>query len=563
MSIKKISSLIVAMCILMSMFAVSVSAQTDQKEMRAVWVSTIYNIDYPSVGSKNNEAKQKQEYIELLDRLQEVGMNTVFVQVRPKADAFYKSNINPWSDILTGTQGQNPGYDPMEFMIEETHKRGMEFHAWLNPYRVTTTGTDVNALAPTHPARLNPNLTMAYNNRLYYNPELEEVKAHITDTVVEIVKNYDVDGIHFDDYFYPSHYPLPAGETKDGQVANMRRQHINEMVERVYHNIKAIDKNVEFGISPIGIWKNQKSDINGSNTDGGEGYYSVFADAKAWINGGYIDYIMPQIYWEIGHAKADYATLVEWWSDVVRGTGVDLYIGQGIYKDEIASTIEDNLKYNANFLEVKGNSYFSLRDILSNRQNVTTSIKKYHESRDVEPIYIKGHVQANNVNVRTGPGSNYSIITKYSTEDVVKVINAGDEWHKIILPNGAMGYISSGYVRLSEDIRLIINNKQVEPTVPPVITNSTTLVPLRIISEKLNSVVDWNQNSKSITIQKDELFIKLYIGSNIAYVNGQEVELLTKPMIENNTTLVPIRFISEQLGASVNWDSVNKIIDIR
>ncbi len=563
MKMKRISALIVSICILMSMFAVSASAQIGEKEMRAVWVSTIYNIDYPSVGSKNNEAKQKQEYIELLDKLQEVGMNTVFVQVRPKSDAFYKSDINPWSDILTGTQGKDPGYDPMEFMIEETHKRGMEFHAWLNPYRVTTTGTDVSALASNHPARLNPEMTMAYNNKLYYNPELESVKAHITDTVVEIVKNYDVDGIHFDDYFYPSNYPLPAGETKDGKVANERRQHINEMVERVYHNIKAVDKDVEFGISPIGIWKNKKSDVAGSNTDGGEGYYSVFADAKAWINGGYIDYIMPQIYWEIGHAKADYATLVQWWSNVVKGTGVDLYIGQGIYKDEIASTIEDNLKYNANFLEVKGNSYFSLKDILSNRKNVTTTIKKYHEARDIEPIYIKGHVEGNNVNVRTGPGSNYNIITKYSTNDIVKVISTSNDWYKIMLPNGAIGYMSSGYVRLSEDIRLIINNKQVEPAVPPIIIDSTTLVPLRIISEKLNAFVDWNQATKGITIQRDGLFIQLYIGSNTAYVNGKEVELLTKPIIQSDTTLVPIRFISEQLGATVNWDATNKIIDIK
>ena len=263
-----------------------------------------------SVGSKNNAEQQKQEYIQLLDRLQGMGMNTVFVQVRPKADAFYKSSINPWSDILTGTQGKDPGYDPMAFMIEETHQRGMEFHAWLNPYRVTTSGTNVNALATNHPARLNPDWVISYNDKLYYNPALEAVQQHIADTVSEIVTKYDVDGIHFDDYFYPSNYPLPSGEGRDGAVANSRRQDINNMVQKVYRTIKRIDSTVQFGISPIGIWKNQGSDPEGSLTNGGEGYYSVFADAKAWVKHGWIDYIVPQLYWEIGHSKADYATLV-------------------------------------------------------------------------------------------------------------------------------------------------------------------------------------------------------------------------------------------------------------
>lgn len=560
---KRISAYLVAICMFIGTLAVSTNAYINEEEMRAVWVSTIYNIDYPSTASKNNEDMQKREYIELLDELMEVGINTVFVQVRPKSDALYESDINPWSDILTGTQGKDPGYDPMEFMIEETHKRGMEFHAWLNPYRVTTSGTDVNALASTHPARLNPEMVIPYNNKLYYNPELDEVKAHINDTVEEIITNYDVDGIHFDDYFYPSNYPLPAGESKDGPVADARRQHINEMIKGVYSTIKSVDKNVEFGVSPIGIWKNKKSDVNGSNTDGGEGYYTVFADAKAWIDGGYIDYIMPQIYWQIGHAKADYKTLVEWWSKQVEGTKVDLYIGQGIYKDEVASTIEDNLKYNDNFLEVKGNSYFSLRDIISNRQGVKDSLKKYHSERDKEPIYIKGEATGNGVNVRKGPGSNYSSITKLNEGDEIKVINSSSDWYQVILSNGATAYVHSDFVKLSEDIRLIINDKQIEPTVPPFVDNNTTLVPLRVISEELNCQVDWEQTTKSITITRDSLFIKLYIGSDMAYVNGENVKLLATPLVKSETTLVPIRFISEQLGAQVDWDSKNKIVVVK
>ena len=559
---KKISAVLMIVLILVGVIAPSVQGQVLYQDMRAVWVSTVYNMDYPSVGSRNNPEKQKEEYIQLLDRLQELGMNTVFVQVRPKADALYKSSINPWSDVLTGTEGKDPGYDPMAFMIEETHKRGMEFHAWLNPYRVTTSGTNINALAQNHPARLNPNWVISYDNRLYYNPALPEVQQHIADTVAEIVTKYDVDGIHFDDYFYPSNYPLPAGEGKDGAVANSRRQDINQMVQKVYQTIKKIDSSVDFGISPIGIWKNQSSDPQGSLTSGGEGYYSVFADAKAWIENEWIDYIIPQIYWEIGHAKADYATLVEWWANAVRGTNVKLYIGQGIYKDEIASTITKNLSVNRKYFNVKGNAYFSLRDLLANRQGVAERIKEYHRTQAPAVIYTKGTVTATSLNIRKGPGTNYAILGKLNTKDTVKVIDASSAWYQLLLPTGEVGYVSKEYITLSKDIRLIINQKQVEPTVAPVISNNTTLVPIRIISEELGSKVNWDNTKKRVTIQKGKDVIELYIGSKTAYVNGKAVTLLTTPIIKQGTTLVPIRFISEQLGAYVEWDNTEKIIMI-
>ena len=559
---KKISAVLMIVLILVGVIAPSVQGQVLYQDMRAVWVSTVYNMDYPSVGSRNNPEKQKEEYIQLLDRLQELGMNTVFVQVRPKADALYKSSINPWSDVLTGTEGKDPGYDPMAFMIEETHKRGMEFHAWLNPYRVTTSGTNINALAQNHPARLNPNWVISYDNRLYYNPALPEVQQHIADTVAEIVTKYDVDGIHFDDYFYPSNYPLPAGEGRDGAVANSRRQDINQMVQKVYQTIKKIDSSVDFGISPIGIWKNQSSDPQGSLTSGGEGYYSVFADAKTWIENGWIDYIIPQIYWEIGHAKADYATLVEWWANAVRGTNVKLYIGQGIYKDEIASTITKNLSVSRKYFNVKGNAYFSLRDLLANRQGVAESIKEYHRTQAPAVIYTKGTVTATSLNIRKGPGTHYAILGKLNAKDTVKVIDTSSAWHQLLLPTGEVGYVSKEYITLSKDIRLIINYQQVEPTVAPVISNNTTLVPIRIISEELGSRVNWDNTKKRVTIQKGKDVIELYIGSKTAYVNGKAVTLLTTPIIKQGTTLVPIRFISEQLGAYVEWDNTEKIIMI-
>ncbi|MBR5270103.1 MAG: family 10 glycosylhydrolase, partial [Anaerotignum sp.] len=307
-------------------------------------------------------------------------------QVRPKGDAFYESEWNPWSAVLTGVQGKDPGYDPMAFMIREAHKRGLEFHAWMNPYRITTSGTDLSVLASDHMARKHPDWILTYNNAMYYNPADDEVKEYLCDTVEEVVKNYDVDAIHFDDYFYPSNYPLPEGEDRDGATANERREHVNDLIRQVYRTIKRADASVEFGVSPMGIWKNDTSDPRGSATKGTEGYYSVFGDAKTWVEEEWVDYIVPQIYWEQGNAYADYETVVEWWSDVVSGTDVDLYIGHGIYKDVIAAEITEQMEVNADY-NVKGSFFFSLRDLLNNRQGCADAVKAYYEEAD-EPEVI-------------------------------------------------------------------------------------------------------------------------------------------------------------------------------
>jgi len=352
--------------------ASKVTAKRIPQSTQAAWMATVYNIDFPSV--KKNIPAQKKEFIDKMDKLKALGINTIIVQVRPKADALYKSDINPWSDVLTGVQGKDPGYDPMAFMIEEAHKRGMLFQAWLNPYRITTSGTDINALCETHPARLNPDWVIRYNNAMYYNPEKEGVKNHIVDTVTEIVKNYSVDGIVFDDYFYPSNYPLPKGQGKDGLVANGRRENVNDMVKRVSAAIKATKSNVVFGISPAGIWKNIKSDPTGSATTGNQSYYSVFADTRAWIQNGWIDYVSPQIYWETGNKAADYETLVKWWSNEVKGTNVKLYISHCLYKASVAKQIDIQMKINQNYPEVSGSYYYNLKSLLTNIGGCKTKI---------------------------------------------------------------------------------------------------------------------------------------------------------------------------------------------
>lgn len=390
---KKAIAIIIA-CALLSL-GISTNVYADNKDMRAAWITTVYNADWPKI--QGNINTQKNEMINILDNLKDAGINTVMFQARPKADALYRSNINPWSDVLTGTQGEDPGYDPLEFVIQEAHKRGMKVHAWLNPYRVTTSGTDLNRLSEKNPARQHPEWTLINDGRIYYNPDLPQVKQHIYDTVGEIVRNYNVDGIHFDDYFYPANYPLPEGESRDGEVANSRRNHINEMIAGVKRTIKNIKPNVKFGVSPSGIWKNIDSDPSGSDTKGKESYYSDYADTLNWVNNNYIDYIVPQIYWNIGYKIADYSKLINWWSNKLDGKNVDLYIGHGIYKDVIANEIDKQIDLNNQYQTIKGSVFYSTSDILFNRQGCRDKIKKSFEN-DTSFIDIKGHWAENYIN---------------------------------------------------------------------------------------------------------------------------------------------------------------------
>ena len=375
---KKISfvaTLALALSMLLSSMASLGPVKAQDSEVRAAWISTVFNIDWPSKASYGNSEKQKQEYISLLDRLKNVGINTVMIQVRPESDAFYKSNISPWSRFLTGKQGNDPGYDPLQFILEESHKRGMKVHAWLNPYRASIYD-DISSTSPSNPINTHRDWVIKYQGKWYYDPGKPEVTKYISDVVAEIVENYQVDGIHFDDYFYPGP-GFPDSNTFNqygsGSIDNWRRANINNMVKTVRDRIKSINSNVVFGISPAGIWRNYSNDSNGSRTSGGESYNKQYADTRYWIKNGLVDYVVPQVYWRIGHPKADYATLVKWWSDQVRGTGVELYIGQGIYKhgqdeyngENVAAEIKSQINLNRKYKDIKGSVFFSAKDIVN------------------------------------------------------------------------------------------------------------------------------------------------------------------------------------------------------
>ncbi|KKO54116.1 family 10 glycosylhydrolase [Paenibacillus sp. DMB20] len=357
-------------------------------EMRAAWIATVENIDWPVKGA--DPEAQKLQYIKLLDQLEDAGMNAVIMQIKPTADAFYPSEYGPWSEWLTGEQGKNPGYNPLAFLIEETHKRNMEFHAWFNPYRVAMKD-DVNRLVPDHPARQHPEWLESYGGKLYFNPGVPEAQKFILDGVMEVVKNYDIDAVHFDDYFYP--YPVTGVDFPDADTyaqygngmskADWRRNNVNQFVKAVSEAIKAEKSYVKFGISPFGIWRNKSASVpEGSETNGLSSYEAIYADSKKWIEEEWIDYITPQIYWYRGYAPAAYDKLIDWWSGVIKGKNVQLYSGQAVYRVGTVDSwlnpeeMPNQILYNRNYEEVAGSMYFSAKWFADNPLGFTDRLRE-------------------------------------------------------------------------------------------------------------------------------------------------------------------------------------------
>ncbi len=313
-----------------------------KREMRAVWIASVVNIDWPSQSGLSSE-EQQRELIELLDLAKAFHMNAVILQIRPVTDAFFPSPYEPWSQYLTGVQGQapDPYYDPLAFAIEECRKRGLEIHLWLNPYRAEM-DTARKALAENHPVNTRPELFVTYGNTRYFNPGLPETREHVTRVVADLVRRYDMDAIHFDDYFYPyrigdlefpdsAAFAMHPGNFLPEQKDDWRRHNVDLIIRMLQDTIKSIKPHVEFGISPFGVWRNIADDPTGSDTRAGvTNYDDLYADILKWQQLRWIDYVTPQLYWYIGMEAADYAILADWWSK--NTFGCPLYIGQGLYR---------------------------------------------------------------------------------------------------------------------------------------------------------------------------------------------------------------------------------------
>ena len=384
-----------------------------KREFRGVWVATVENLDFPV---HRTAAEFKRDYMKLVDNISRAGFNAVIFQIRPTCDAFYPSRLNSWSQNLAGADGVGiRNFDPLRFMVDEAHKRGLEFHAWFNPYRVIgntklSKSAYLKTLSPKNFARRNPHLVLSVRqpdggNQLILNPGEPAVMNHIVETVRDVANNYHIDAVHFDDYFYPysgftdqdaATYRKLGGKIP---VDDWRRGNVTAVIVAIRRGLnehnRGPGRKIRFGISPFGIWGNRSALREGSLTGGLQSYFVQHADTRLWVKRGYIDYIVPQLYWPFSHDTAAYAALADWWSDTVRGTGVKLFIGHavsslGATRQWSASELTDQLRYNCGRNEISGSVFFSYRHVFFPTNRVQRSavgrvLKNYWKKRAAMP----------------------------------------------------------------------------------------------------------------------------------------------------------------------------------
>jgi uncharacterized lipoprotein YddW (UPF0748 family) len=368
-----------------------------KREFRGVWMHTIYNNVYPTLTSD-----EWQEYIrKQLDEYQNLGINVIIFQVRPEADAFYESEYEPWSRFLTGEQGKRPEpfFDPLHFITEECHKRCMELHAWVNPYRANANKTN-NRLVWHHIYYEKRYMFFSYGNQLMFNPGVPDSRHHIVKVISDIVSRYDIDAIHMDDYFYP--YPIqglkiPDNETfkkyglnkgyELGEIDRWRRDNVNTLIKTLSDTIKSIKPYVKFGVSPFGIYRNKAQDETGSDSKGLSCFDNLYADILLWTNNGWIDYVIPQLYWEIGHPAADYTTLFHWWKEA-KPEQTQMFIGQDVGRslNQIAKKINPTREEKS----IGGNCFWSGNMLLENKNEYKDSLQTaYFKHFAIAPNFPK------------------------------------------------------------------------------------------------------------------------------------------------------------------------------
>lgn len=361
-------------------------------EIRALWIATVANINFPSRPGLST-AELKNEIDTILNTAVENSMNTIILQVRPSSDALYHSELFPSSEFLCNTQGDKIQLDVLEYFTEEAHKLNIAVCAWVNPLRVSTSMNDSKGnaalLSADNPAYKHPEYCIVYDSSLYYNPGLPEVRKLISDGVQEIAKNYSVDAILFDDYFYP--YPADnavyddsasyAVYGKDMKLDDWRRENVNSMIKASYDAVKAVNPSCYFGISPFGIWCNNDGMNEGSATRGLSAYHAIYCDAKAWINGGYIDFISPQLYWSFDNETASYGVLCDWWDNALSGTDIPLIISHGAYRTEEWNDpmeISNQVEYARSKPSYLGSAYYGYSAIKANTGGVTDCLKEVY-----------------------------------------------------------------------------------------------------------------------------------------------------------------------------------------
>ncbi len=388
-------------CLIVVLIGVLTAYSQPRYEFRAAWIATVDNIDWPSKGNYNADT-QKAEYIAQLDMHKRNGMNAVIVQIRPAADALYPSQYEPWSEWLTGKQGKPPSpyYDPLQFMIDEAHKRGMEFHAWCNPYRAVF-NIKKSTIAANHITKTHPDWFVTYGDQRFFDPGNKEVQQYVVKVIRDIVSRYNIDAIHFDDYFYP--YRIAKKEFPDDKSfrkygngmdrEDWRRSNVDSVILMLSRAIKEENEFCQFGISPFGVWRNKDKDAEGSDTHAGQtNYDDLYADILLWLKNKWIDYVAPQLYWEFEQPNAPYGVLVDWWSKHTYGT--NCYIGLGIFRAGSTAIWKDKtliprqIQAMRNYPEIQGAIYFSSKTFVTNPLGWSDSLRMnyYKEPAFTPPI---------------------------------------------------------------------------------------------------------------------------------------------------------------------------------
>ncbi len=361
-----------------------------KREMRGVWIATVENMDWPKKRWESADQQQKQ-LSSILDDHRKTGINVVFFQVRPAADAFYAKGREPWSKWLTGQQGRAPVpfYDPLAFAINEAHARGMELHAWFNPYRATN-DAHFKTLSPKHITRLHPEWFFVFGGQKLFEPGIPAVREYIVKVILNVVDHYDIDGVHMDDYFYP--YQVKRQRLRDGRIfkkygkgfsniTDWRRHNVDLLIRMLGDSIHRHNPRIKYGISPFGIWANKYQHPEGSDTHGGDTYYELFADSRKWIREGWIDYIAPQLYRPLNDELVAFNILTDWWSR--NSYGRHLYIGQPAYRigeHKLAAFMQPGelpaqIRYLRREPRVQGSIFFSSSSLTDNLLGFTDSLR--------------------------------------------------------------------------------------------------------------------------------------------------------------------------------------------
>ncbi len=529
--------------------AATATTPTADKEMRGVWVSSVINLDYPKAPTTSADELRKQADA-ILDGAVDCGFNAIFLQVRPCADALYKSEIYPWSIYLTGQHGvaPNSGFDPLAYWVEGAHKRGLELHAWINPYRITKSLAEWDKLAASSPAKKHPEWTVLYKDNYYFNPALPEVRQLVIDGAVELAQNYAVDGVHLDDYFYPGtdfddakEYAAQGGSYAD--IGDWRRNNVNLLVQGLNDALHKVRPEIQFGISPAGIWASNTLNPAGSATTSTySSYYNMYADSRGWVKSGWLDYIAPQIYWEAGHKTADFTALLNWWSDVVSGTKVKLYIGLADYKTLEAKAADSpwydgaeitrQIKACSAKTQVAGTIHFRYGSI-SGSQALQRVLQQAYAGQTNNSNAVNGNLN-NNTNSTANSSTNNS--NKPNQPSITEVSTGNGE------------------------IRVLVDGKQLTFDQQPYIEAGRVMLPMRIIFQELGATV--NYADRRIEARRGDIVIKLALDSTQMQV-GNKTQTIDVPAVSvNGRTMLPLRAVAEALHCKVQWDNSTKTVTI-